>query len=229
MACGAAASARASRACPRSSRTASPASSCRRTTRRRLASAWRGLPHTASRPRHGCGRPRARAAPLHLGRRCRHGVCAAYRDGGDSVEGRGMSPVASRHQRVPARHRRRERYTGQLARALAAAGDDVHVWCPGGARPVARGVSVHAALGSHVAADLRRVDAQLDACPGPRRLLVQWVPHGFGYRSMNLWFCLWLARRARARRPRRADGARAVHGVQLALADAHARWPPCTG
>jgi hypothetical protein len=27
---------------------------------------------------------------------------------------------------------------------------------------------------------------------------VQWVPHGFGYRSMNLGFCLWLARRARA-------------------------------
>jgi hypothetical protein len=27
---------------------------------------------------------------------------------------------------------------------------------------------------------------------------VQWVPHGFGYHSMNLWFCVWLAKRARA-------------------------------
>jgi glycosyltransferase involved in cell wall biosynthesis len=89
-------------------------------------------------------------------------------------------------------------YTGQLARALADAGDEVHVWCPGGARESGEGIQVHAALGAISPADLRRVDALLDACPGPRRLLVQWVPHGFGYRSMNLGFCLWLARRARA-------------------------------
>jgi hypothetical protein len=89
-------------------------------------------------------------------------------------------------------------YTGQLARALAEAGDDVHVWCPGEARDRVAGVHVHAALGTLSPADLRRASAELDACPGPRRLLVQWVPHGFGYRSMNLGFCLWLARRARA-------------------------------
>lgn len=89
-------------------------------------------------------------------------------------------------------------YTGQIARALADAGDDVHVWCPGQVRDGVAGVHVHAALGTMSPGDLRRVDAQLDACPGPRRLLVQWVPHGFGYRSMNLGFCLWLARRARA-------------------------------
>ena len=89
-------------------------------------------------------------------------------------------------------------YTGQLAAALAEAGDDVHVWCPGAARRGPAGVEVHATLGTMSRADLRRVDTQLDACPGPRRLLVQWVPHGFGYRSMNLGFCLWLARRARA-------------------------------
>jgi hypothetical protein len=88
-------------------------------------------------------------------------------------------------------------YTGQLARALSAAGDEVHVWCPGEARDSLPGIQVHAALGGMSQADFRRVDAQLDACPGPRRLLVQWVPHGFGYRSMNLGFCLWLARRAR--------------------------------
>jgi glycosyltransferase involved in cell wall biosynthesis len=89
-------------------------------------------------------------------------------------------------------------YTGQLARALAAAGDEVHVWCPGAARDGVPGIQLHAALGRMSPGDLRRVDRQLDACPGPRRLLVQWVPHGFGYRSMNLGFCLWLARRARA-------------------------------
>jgi glycosyltransferase involved in cell wall biosynthesis len=89
-------------------------------------------------------------------------------------------------------------YTGQLAGALADAGDEVHVWCPGEVRDGLPGVQVHAALGAMSPADFRRVDAELDACPGPRRLLVQWVPHGFGYRSMNLGFCLWLARRARA-------------------------------
>lgn len=88
-------------------------------------------------------------------------------------------------------------YTDSLARALAAAGDEVHVWCPGEARGGVPGVQVHAALGALSQADFRRVDVELDACPGPRRLLVQWVPHGFGYRSMNLGFCLWLARRAR--------------------------------
>jgi glycosyltransferase involved in cell wall biosynthesis len=89
-------------------------------------------------------------------------------------------------------------YTGQLARALADAGDEVHVWCPGAARAEVPGIQVHAELGAMSPADFRRVDARLAACPGPRRLLVQWVPHGFGYRSMNLGFCLWLARRARA-------------------------------
>jgi len=89
-------------------------------------------------------------------------------------------------------------YTAQLARALAEAGDEVHVWCPGEPRDMAPGVAVHAVLGAMSPTDLRAVDAGLDACPGPRRLLVQWVPHGFGYRSMNLGFCLWLARRARA-------------------------------
>jgi len=88
-------------------------------------------------------------------------------------------------------------YTWQLARAMASAGDEVHVWCPGPARPSAAGVAVHPELGSMSWTDLRRLDARLDAYPAPRRLLVQWVPHGFGYRSMNLGFCLWLARRAR--------------------------------
>ena len=34
--------------------------------------------------------------------------------------------------------------------------------------------------------------------PGAAAPVVQWVPHGFGQRSLNLGFCLWVARRARA-------------------------------
>ena len=57
---------------------------------------------------------------------------------------------------------------------------------------------MHPDLGGIGPADLKRLDERLNAFPAPRRLLVQWVPHGFGYHSMNVWFCLWLARRARA-------------------------------
>jgi glycosyltransferase involved in cell wall biosynthesis len=37
----------------------------------------------------------------------------------------------------------------------------------------------------------------LDACAAPRRLLVQYVPHGYGYGAMNVAFCAWLWKRAR--------------------------------
>jgi hypothetical protein len=88
-------------------------------------------------------------------------------------------------------------HTAQLATGLAAAGDEVHVYCPGANRPAPGGVRVHTVLGAFAAADLRRTGETIDACPGPRRLVVQWVPHGFGRRSLNIGFCLWLARRAR--------------------------------
>jgi hypothetical protein len=34
--------------------------------------------------------------------------------------------------------------------------------------------------------------------PAPRRVLVQYVPHAFGYRGANVLFCLWLRSRRRA-------------------------------
>jgi glycosyltransferase involved in cell wall biosynthesis len=88
-------------------------------------------------------------------------------------------------------------HTAQVATGLAAAGDEVHVWCPGLARAAPPGVHVHGGLGAFGRADLERVGQALDAHAAPRRLVVQWVPHGFGKRSMNLWFCLWVWRRAR--------------------------------
>ncbi len=102
-------------------------------------------------------------------------------------------------------------YTRQVAEALAKAGDDVHVWCPAlrhaqsapgmamggdGAPHSASSVAVHRTLGAFTASDLRRTGAGLDAFPSGRRILVQWVPHGYGRRAMNLPFCLWLRRRA---------------------------------
>jgi len=89
-------------------------------------------------------------------------------------------------------------YTRMVAEGLASAGDEVHVWCPpaAGATPEIKGVTVHRDCGSFTAADLRCVGRELGQLPSPRRVLVQWVPHGFGFRSMNLMFCLWLWLRA---------------------------------
>lgn len=90
-------------------------------------------------------------------------------------------------------------YTNVIAAGLGSAGDEVHVWCPNvkGEAPYAPGVFVHRDLGALNAGDFRRVGRLLDRFEGPRRLLVQWVPHGYGHYTMNLPFCLWLWNRAR--------------------------------
>ena len=90
-------------------------------------------------------------------------------------------------------------YVESVARGLGAAGHRVHIWCPPaqGPRPEPTGVAVHEELGQFRPSDLRHVGRQLDAFAEPRRVLIQWVPHGYGYRSMNLPFCLWARQRAR--------------------------------
>ena len=89
-------------------------------------------------------------------------------------------------------------YTYGVAAGLAAQGDQVHVWCPAcpGTQPLIDGVVVHRGLRAFTAAGLRHVGRQLNQFPSPRRILIQWVPHGFGYRSMNLAFCCWLWNRS---------------------------------
>jgi glycosyltransferase involved in cell wall biosynthesis len=101
-------------------------------------------------------------------------------------------------------------YTRQLAAALSAEGDEVHVWCPDSVKDskslsdisAAGCVTVHRDFGKFAPKDLRDVGEKLDRFPGPHRILVQWVPHGYGYRSMNLAFCWWLLQRATKHRDR---------------------------
>lgn len=106
-------------------------------------------------------------------------------------------------------------HTRVIAEGLAAAGERVQVWCPpaspssssggeaewpavdgGGGGAGAGRVVVRREMGRFAPADLRRVGRLLDSCRGPRRLLVQYVPHAYGWRSMNVALCLWLWRRA---------------------------------
>jgi glycosyltransferase involved in cell wall biosynthesis len=88
-------------------------------------------------------------------------------------------------------------YTALVAHGLAAEGDQVHVWCPPCSQVFAQphDVAVHRDLGDFRPEDLRRIDEQLDQFSAPRHILVQWVPHGYGYRSMNLPLCWWLRNR----------------------------------
>lgn len=90
-------------------------------------------------------------------------------------------------------------YAKLLATAFAGAGDHVHVWYPrtGDIDSMVPGVCLHPQVGGLTPFNLREIDRHLDRVAGPRRLLVQWVPHGYGYRSMNLPFCLWLWSRSR--------------------------------
>ncbi len=95
-------------------------------------------------------------------------------------------------------------YTNQVAEGLAEEGEEVHVWCPAtvDAEPPAcarkiHSIAIHRSLGRVTPSDLRNVGEQLDRFPAPRRLLVQYVPHGYGCRSMNVPFCFWLWRRVR--------------------------------
>ena len=71
------------------------------------------------------------------------------------------------------------------------------MWGPSGSvSEPGSAILVHPELGAFRPADLRRADSLLDAYPSPRRLVVQWVPHGYGRRAMNVSFCLWLWRRS---------------------------------
>jgi glycosyltransferase involved in cell wall biosynthesis len=102
-------------------------------------------------------------------------------------------------------------YTRIVAEGLAAAGDEVHVWCPdvecgdlapllsedqSGDEPPHSKVFVHREMGSFTPHNLSVVSRLFEEFPAPRRVLVQWVPHGYGFRSMNIAFCLWLWQRA---------------------------------
>ncbi len=84
-------------------------------------------------------------------------------------------------------------YTAIIAKDLTASGCEVHIWCPGEpATQNAEGVIVHRLHGGFQPASLLALSRQLSRFTGPCHLLVQYVPHAFGMKSMNVPFCVWL-------------------------------------
>jgi glycosyltransferase involved in cell wall biosynthesis len=94
-------------------------------------------------------------------------------------------------------------YTEAVAEALADTGAEVHVWSTGiepDAVSQPGGVRVHRVAGRFGPSGLARLDRELDHFPGPRRILIQYVPHAFGCRAMNLPFAAWALSRSLRRR-----------------------------
>ena len=90
-------------------------------------------------------------------------------------------------------------YSQLVATGLARAGDQVSVWAPeaDGIPPAEDGIEVNRIPSRFGLGALRLIGRKIERHPGT--LLVQYVPHSFGLKAMNLPFCLWLM--AHRRRP----------------------------
>ena len=97
-------------------------------------------------------------------------------------------------------------YTRLVARGLIEAGDAVTIWAPPIARSESTGeprdacdeaVVVNRLPDRFGRASLRTLDRALDAAPAPRRILIQYVPHAFGWKALNLPFSWWVRSRRR--------------------------------
>jgi glycosyltransferase involved in cell wall biosynthesis len=109
-------------------------------------------------------------------------------------------------------------YTRLVSQGLADAGDEVYVWapaCSAGIRNpkseirnterrnlisdfefrISNSPQVHRLPGKFGPRDLEILEHSLKRLPKPFRLLVQYVPHAFGAKGMNVPFCWWLSRR----------------------------------
>lgn len=87
-------------------------------------------------------------------------------------------------------------YTRNVARGLAQAGDRVQVWAPAypGPEPADSGVEIRRVPGDFGPGALLSLWRDF---PKSARILVQYVPHAFGWKAMNVPFCCWLWSRRR--------------------------------
>jgi glycosyltransferase involved in cell wall biosynthesis len=85
-------------------------------------------------------------------------------------------------------------YTRLVARGLAEAGDEVRVWAPEapGPSPLDPGVQLRRLPGHFGSRALALLHRELTRERQPYRLLVQYVPHMYGWNAMNVLFSGWL-------------------------------------
>ncbi len=108
---------------------------------------------------------------------------------GHGLSGRTTRVLASSSlPKVPRRLAASQTSRGSWRRRWPRAASEVHVWSPAPAEADARRRRAPVA-GGYAASRLRGLSRALDAVEGPRRLFVQWVPHGYGYKSLNVPFC----------------------------------------
>ena len=88
-------------------------------------------------------------------------------------------------------------YTAIFARGMIEQRMPVHVWCPALKAKDERANAWLSPLEQGFTRNgLKELEQRLGQIPGNKRLLLQWVPHGFGYQSMNVWLCWWLLKRS---------------------------------
>jgi glycosyltransferase involved in cell wall biosynthesis len=93
-------------------------------------------------------------------------------------------------------------YTYRISQEFAREGEQVHVWAPISDLKVLEQettlepetAEVHTLPQGFGWRWLRALDRQLKSFAGPRNILIQYVPHMYGWKSMNLAFCWWIFR-----------------------------------
>ena len=85
-------------------------------------------------------------------------------------------------------------YTHEIAKALVSEEDIVHVWTPSlrASFPSVRGIEIHQLPRGFGIRWLAELSRGLRRYPAPHNIVVQYVPHMYGWKSMNLAFCGWL-------------------------------------
>jgi glycosyltransferase involved in cell wall biosynthesis len=91
-------------------------------------------------------------------------------------------------------------YTHLIGEALSRCGDEVHVWTPGNSNPAidAGPIKVHRLPDDFGPRSMAAMDRGIDRT-SKSQILVQYVPHAFGWKAMNVPLCIWLASRQRER------------------------------
>jgi glycosyltransferase involved in cell wall biosynthesis len=84
-------------------------------------------------------------------------------------------------------------YTASVAEGLAKAGQIVHVWSRFSEDTKSLTNSqIRLHPSNFNLSGLKRLTIELDQLPSPKRFLIQYVPHGYGYKAMNLAFVWWV-------------------------------------